>query len=196
MFSKNSRYRKQPFAVTIDPRGRRLKSVTLRATPETGGTFLHTIAEGDRLDHLAYKYYKAPKKWWRIIDANQEFCSPLDLLGAGVLKCGRIPLGHDDETGEPPWSVLAGKLAILVGVVTYRFEDNVQLTEDTQTVAGESIPVAGQSYERAVIIEYNSLTISEEMLTAAISSSGFIAGTPENRGRIGKQIIIPPDGPA
>jgi len=196
MFSKNSRYRKQPFAVTIDPRGRRLKSVTLRATPETGGTFLHTITEGDRLDHLAYKYYKAPKKWWRIVDANQEFFSPLDLLGAGVLKCGRIPLGHDDETGEPPWSVLAKKLAALVGVVAYRFEDNVRLTEDTQTVAGESIPVAGQSYERAVIIDYNSLTISEEELTAAISSSGFIAGTPENRGRIGRQIIIPPDGPA
>ncbi len=196
MFFKNSRYRKQPFAVTIDARGRRFKSVTLRATPDTDGTFQHTIEEGDRLDHLAYSYYKAPKKWWRIIDANPEFFSPLDLLGSGVLKCVRIALGHDAEAGEPPWSVLAKKLTALVGVASYRFDDNVLLTEDTLTVAGETIAVAGQSYQRAVIIDYNRLTISEAELTAAINAAGFIAGTPENSGRIGRKIIIPPDAPA
>jgi len=196
MFYKNSRYRKQPFAVTIDAKGRRFKSVTLRATPETEGTFLHTIEEGDRLDHLAYKYYKAPRKWWRIVDGNTEFFSPLDLLGASVLKCVRISLGHDDEAGEPLWSVLAGKLSALVGIASYQFEEKVLLNEYTVNVAGEEIPVADQSYARAVIIDYNSLTITEQELTAAINSSGFIAGKPENRGRIGRKIIIPPNAPA
>ncbi|MBU4261461.1 MAG: hypothetical protein KKC76_06210 [Proteobacteria bacterium] len=196
MFYKNSRYRKQPFTVTIDAKARRFKSVTLRATPETDGAFQHTIEQGDRLDHLAYKYYKAPRKWWRIVDGNTEFFSPLDLLGAGVTKCVRISLGHDDEAGEPPWSVLAGKLSALVGVASYQFEEKVLLDEDTVTVAGEEIPVADQSYLRAVIIDYNSLTITIDALTAAINAAGFIAGTPENRGRIGRKIIIPPDAPA
>jgi hypothetical protein len=196
MFFKNSRYRKQPFAVTIDARGRRFKSVSLRATPETDGTFLHTIEEGDRLDHLGYRYYKAPRKWWRIADANGEFSSPIDLLGSGVLRSVRIPLEHDDEAGEPPWSVLAAHLTDLVGVSAYRFEDTVLLTEDSKNVAGESIPVASESYERAVIIDYNSLNITEEDLTSAITSSGFSAGRAENRGRIGRKIIIPPDAPA
>ncbi|RJX31908.1 MAG: hypothetical protein C4531_06865 [Desulfurivibrio sp.] len=196
MFFKNSRYRKQPFAVTVDARGRRFKSVTLRPTPATAGTFFHTIEEGERLDHLAYRYYKAPRKWWRITDANPEFFSPLDLLGDGVLQCVRIPLTHNEEAGEPPWSVLAGKLSALVGVESYLFEENVLLSEDTRTVAGEAIPVASQSYERAVLIDYNSLTISATELTAAISSSGFGAGAPQHRGRIGRPIIIPPDSPA
>ncbi|MBU0965296.1 MAG: hypothetical protein KKA54_02835 [Proteobacteria bacterium] len=196
MFFKNSRYRQQPFAVTIDAKGRRFKSLTLRAAPETDGTFLHTIEQGDRLDHLAYKYYKAPRKWWRIVDGNTEFFSPLDLLGAGVTKCVSISLGHDDESGEPPWSVLAGKFSALIGIVSYQFEEKVLLREYTLTVAGEEIPVADQSYLRAVIIDYNSLTITIDALTTAINASGFVAGTPENRGRIGRQIIIPPDAPA
>ncbi|MCK9296410.1 MAG: hypothetical protein M0P70_15170 [Desulfobulbaceae bacterium] len=196
MFFKNSRYRKQPFAVTIDPKGRRLKSVTLRATPATEGTFLHTIAEGDRLDHLAYKYYKAPKKWWRIIDANPEFSSPLDLLGSGVMRCVRLALAHDDEAGEPPWSRLAASLAALVGVDSYRFAETVLLTEDSIHAAGETIPVATQSYARSVTISYNSMNITESELAAAVNAAGFTAGRPENIGRIGRQIIIAPDGPA
>lgn len=196
MFFKNSRYRKQPFTVTMDARGRRFKSVTLRPTPDTAGTFQHTIEEGERLDHLAYKYYKAPRKWWRIMDANQEFFSPLDLLGDGVLQCVRIPLTHDEEAGDPPWSVLAAILAGLVGVAASRFEENVLLSEDIRTVASETIPVASQSYDRAVLIDYNSRTISVTELTAAISSSGFGAGAPQHRGRIGRPITIPPDSPA
>jgi hypothetical protein len=196
MFFKNSRYRKQPFAVTIDAKGRRLKSVTLRAAPETSGTFLHTIEEGDRLDHLAYKYYKAPKKWWRIIDANPEFSSPLDLLGSGVMRCVRIPLAHDDEADEPPWSQLAAGLAALIGVDAYRFAETVLLNEDSLNVAGETIPVATESYERSVIVSYNSINITEGELAAAVNATGFTAGRPENIGRIGRQIIIAPDGPA
>ena len=81
MFSKISRYRKLPDVVTIDVQGRRLESKSLRLLPEVTGIFLHTVESGDRLDHLAYKYYKQPRKWWRICDANPEFPSPQALLG-------------------------------------------------------------------------------------------------------------------
>lgn len=196
MFFKNSRYRKLPFAVTVDAKGRRFKTVTLRITPETSGTFQHTIEEGARLDHLAYRYYKAPKKWWRILDANPEFFSPLDLLGSSVMKTVRIPLDHDDASGEAPWSVLSDKLAALAGVASYLFEEEVLLNEYTVIVADEEIPVAEESYLRAVIIDYNSSTIAVDQLAVAVNTAGFVAGTPENQGRIGRTITIPPDAPA
>jgi hypothetical protein len=113
-----------------------------------------------------------------------------------VLRSVRIPLEHDDEASEPPWSVLAAHLTDLVGVSAYRFEETVLLTEDSKNVDGEVIPVASESYERMVIVDYNSLTISEADLTSAITSSWFGAGRAENRGRIGRKIIIPPDAPA
>ena len=55
MFSKLSRYRKLADVVTTDAKGRHLKSKSLRLLPEVSGTFLHTLQDVDRLDHLAYK---------------------------------------------------------------------------------------------------------------------------------------------
>ena len=76
MFSRISRYRKLPDIVTTDSHGRTLPSKTLRLLPQVAGTFRHTVEDVDRLDHLAYKYYQQPRKWWRIVDANPEFMSP------------------------------------------------------------------------------------------------------------------------
>ena len=64
MFSKISRYRKLPDTVSSDARGRSLQSKTLRLLPEVSGEFRHTVEEVDRLDHLAYKYYRQSRKWW------------------------------------------------------------------------------------------------------------------------------------
>lgn len=194
MFFKHSRYRKEPAEVTLDIKGRRLKSVRLRIDNETDGTFLHTIAEGDRLDHLAYKYYRGSKKWWQIADANPEFLSPRDLLGKGVMLILRIPLTFDDESSAPPWSELAEQLTGLVGIEDFHFEETVHLTEDTIEVADEIIPVADESFERAVLILYNSENLSENDLISAVEEAGFSAGEVQNIGRIGKQIVIPPDG--
>ena len=76
MFSDLSRYRTLPDIVTTDAEGRTLASKTLRPLPEAPGTFRHTVEDVDRLDHLAYKYYRQPTKWWRMSDANPEFLSP------------------------------------------------------------------------------------------------------------------------
>jgi hypothetical protein len=196
MFFKNSHYRKQPFTVTPDAQG--FKSVFLRPTPVTDRDFLCTIEDRDCLDHLAYKYYKAPQKWGRIADANVDanFFSPIDLLGTGVLKSVRIPLELNAGEKEPPWSRLTARLSALAGVDSFRFAENMLLGEAAQSTAGESIPVATQSYERSVLVNYNSLTITVNELASAVSAAGFIAGRTESIGRTGRRIIIPPDGPA
>ncbi len=84
MFSRISRYRTFPDIVTTDAEGRTLVSKTLRPASQAPGTFRHTVEEADRLDHLAYKYYQQPRKWWRISDANPEFLSPLGFAGEGT----------------------------------------------------------------------------------------------------------------
>lgn len=194
MFFKNSRYKKEPFEVTLDVKGRRFKSVRLRVNPDIAGTFLHMVEEGDRLDHLAYKYYRASKKWWQIADANPDFLSPRDLLGKGVMRSVRIPLTYDDEETAPPWGDLAGLLKTLLGIDDFRFEETVHLTEDNPEIEGEIISVAEESYERAVVIIYNSQNVVEDNLVSVVEDAGFTAGQAQNIGRIGKRIVIPPDG--
>ena len=90
MFSRISRYRTLPDIVTTDADGRTLVSKTLRPLPQAPGTFRHTVEEADRLDHLAYKYYQEPRKWWRISDANPEFLSPQALLGKEPIVTDRF----------------------------------------------------------------------------------------------------------
>lgn len=169
MFSKISRYRKLPDEVTVDGRGRRLESKSLRLLPEVTGTFLHTIEDGDRLDHLAYKYYKQPRKWWRLCDANLEFMSPLALLGKVPIITQRFPLTSD--AGILPWAMLLARIAGLIGV------EDIRLAED----------------EASVVITYNEMSIQAADLANAIETAGFVVEQPQSIGRTGKQIVIPPD---
>ena len=55
MFSKISRYRKQPDIVTIDNKDLVLASRDLRLLPEVSGTFFHTVDEVERLDYFTNK---------------------------------------------------------------------------------------------------------------------------------------------
>lgn len=169
--------------------------MSLRPAPVTDKAFLCTIVERDGLDHLADKYHKVPKKWRRIAGADENFFSPLALLGTGVLKSVRIPLELNAGETEPPWSSLNARLSALVGVDSFRFAENMPPGE-AQSPAGESIPDPTQSPERSVLVNYNSLTITVNELTAAVNAAGFIAGRTESIGRTGRRIIIPPDGPA
>ena len=94
MFSKLSRYRKLPEEVAVDVRGRRLRSKALRPAPPAEARFVHRLEEGERLDHLAYKYYHQPREWWRICDANPEPLSPWDLVEAGPRTTARIEINR------------------------------------------------------------------------------------------------------
>ena len=91
MFSRISRYHTLPDIVTTDAEGRTFASKTLRPLPQVSGTFRHTVEDADRLDQLAYKYYREPRKWWRMSDANPEFLSPQALLGKEPIVTDRFP---------------------------------------------------------------------------------------------------------
>ncbi len=114
MVPRTSRYRKLPDDVTVDVKGRRLRSKSLRPTPRLAGKLIHTLEQGERLDHLAFKYYRRSRDWWRICDAAPEILSPWDLVGAGPRVAVRfevVRLGR-----EPRWSQLLTRLRRAPGV--------------------------------------------------------------------------------
>jgi hypothetical protein len=171
MFFKNSRYRKLPDDVTVDSQGRRLASKSLRPTPDVTGIFLHTIDDGDRLDHLAYKYYQQPRKWWRICDANPEFLSPQALLGKTPFVTQQFPLSFRDPNSAPPWATLIRAISTQVGV------QDVWLTDD----------------EKYLIVIFNQINIQTSNLAGMMKAAGFAVEQPQTIERTGKQIVIPPD---
>ena len=48
----------------------------------------HTCIYGERLDQISNKYYKTPKNWWLIVEANPEL---KDFIHLPVGKVIRIP---------------------------------------------------------------------------------------------------------
>lgn len=71
MFFKGSRYEKVADAQLTDAHGRTVAYKRMRFIPETPARFNHLVAQGDRPDLLAYRYYRDPLKFWRIADANR-----------------------------------------------------------------------------------------------------------------------------
>jgi hypothetical protein len=190
MFSRISRYQKLPNMVTTDAQGLTLPSKTLRLLPQVSGTFRHTVEEVDRLDHLAFKYYQQPRKWWRISDANPEFMSPQALLGKEPIVTDRFPLTLPSGGTLPLWSKLVRDLTELVGVEAVKVVEEIRLVPQAQPVGG---PVHVEQYERAVMVTYNQMNVSAGTLASIMATSGFVVSHPERIGRVGKQIIIPRD---
>lgn len=60
--------------------------------PEASSYRLYTCRENDRLDRLAFHFYKRSDLWWVIADANADLLLP-DPLTPGTLI--RIPDGRD-----------------------------------------------------------------------------------------------------
>jgi hypothetical protein len=193
MFSRISRYRKLPDEVTTDAQGRCLQAKILRLLPDVPGDFLHTVEEGDRLDHLAYKYYRQPRKWWRMCDANPAFMSPQALLGQESLVTDRFPLTWDDGAGPPPWAALRGALGRKVGVHHLQIEEGVQLVPEVQTIDGHEVTIQAEHYQRAMVVTYNSSNASAEALAEQASTVGFDVGQQTRIGQVGKSIVIPPN---
>ena len=191
MFSRISRYYKLPEVVTTDSKGRTLVSKTLRLSPPVSGTFRHTVEDADRLDHLAYKYYQQPRKWWRLSDANLEFLSPQALLGKEPLVTDRFPVTFDGA--QPPWAALVGLLTRHIGVEEVEVVEEVHITPQAKTVEGQSVTIHIEQFERAVLVTYNQLNISDGDLADIITASGCAVRPPERLGRVGRQIIIPRD---
>lgn len=83
MFFDGSRYLKVRDYQVADPSGRQVKVKRLRPNNPVQGTFTYQVKKGDRLDLLAYKFYRSPRKWWLICDANPGVMYPDDLLKPG-----------------------------------------------------------------------------------------------------------------
>ena len=164
MFSKISRYRKLPDVVAPDARGRALASKSLRLLPETAGDFLHTVEEGDRLDTLAYKYYKQPRDWWRIADANAAFLDPQALLDEAPWKTVQIPLIWNGPT--PPWAEVPQALTAVLGVAA------VRLGTPEQAVPGVDYPESPVAFSTSEAAVVNAL---QELV--AYGASGGTEGT-------------------
>jgi hypothetical protein len=173
MLSRLSRYHGLPDVVDHDPRhlGRVVVGKDLRPVPDVDGTYEHTLADGDRLDQLAFTYYQQPRKWWRICDANPDFPSPLELVGRGPLRTLRLALGAPDDRSA--WAELIGALRAEPGIDRFRFLAD---------------PLA-------VEITYNRYVVGEEALIARVAAKGFRPTEPQTIGRAGKRITIPPDTP-
>jgi len=192
MVTRISRYSKLLKEVVIDAQGRSLKSTSLRLLPEVSGIFEHTVHDGDRLDHLAYKYYKEPRKWWRICDGNPQFDSPLALLGSGVIVTMRFPLTVAQGV-QPPWGQLGELLRETVGIEDVQSVEDVTLTSRQQLVDGEKITSSTEQVDRSVIVTFNHVNISADEVRVLIDTTAFAVGQPEGIGRVGKKIIIPPN---
>lgn len=44
------------------------------------GVIEHVLRDGDRLDHLARRYFNNDRLWWRIVDANPQLADACPLL--------------------------------------------------------------------------------------------------------------------
>jgi hypothetical protein len=72
MIFKGSRYAGVPVYAAVDGNGRTVSALGIRFIPPTPAGYFHTVTAADRLDLLAYQFYRNPEKFWLIADANTE----------------------------------------------------------------------------------------------------------------------------
>ena len=79
MLLKDSRY-KNARRFEADELGEiRCKGTRSRVIGPALGVLEHVIQDGDRLDLLARHYYNDSRLWWRILDANPDLQSAVEL---------------------------------------------------------------------------------------------------------------------
>ncbi|MDB4927880.1 MAG: hypothetical protein JWM10_364 [Myxococcaceae bacterium] len=88
MINRKSRYAKTPTFTATDATGAELTLLALREPPAVAGVFFHTPEAGERLDHLANRYYRDPTAFWRICDGS-DVMDPFDVITPG--RPVRIP---------------------------------------------------------------------------------------------------------
>ena len=73
MFFRGSRYEAIAHAELATADGRVIRYKRVRFIPDTPGTLSHPVAQGDRVDLIAYQFFNDPEQFWRICDANLVF---------------------------------------------------------------------------------------------------------------------------
>jgi nucleoid-associated protein YgaU len=82
MFFKGSRYERVPDDIFTAADGRVIRYKTVRFIAESAASVGHRVVQGERLDHIAHRYYRDSQRFWRICDANVAM-SPADVLEEG-----------------------------------------------------------------------------------------------------------------
>ena len=82
MIERRSRYRSTAILTVDDERGGTHPLLDLRETPATTAVFELTPTDSDRLDLLAFRFYRDPTRFWRICDALSEL-DPFDVVAPG-----------------------------------------------------------------------------------------------------------------
>ncbi len=85
---KRSRYAKVETLAVEDVLGREHALLELRTIPELPSRLEIRPQPGQRLDHLAHRYYRDPTMFWAICDANAHL-DPFDVVAPDELV--RIP---------------------------------------------------------------------------------------------------------
>jgi len=85
MFDKKSRYANQDTYLVSDRRGRSVAVVEIPQRPAQTLRGYHQRKQGQRLDHMAYKYLQDNTGYWRIAEFNDvmlaESLSEADEIG-------------------------------------------------------------------------------------------------------------------
>jgi hypothetical protein len=193
---RSSRYRKLPIVVLTDKRGQLRSARTLRLNVRVNGTFEHVLNENDRLDHVAAKYYRQPRAWWHICDANPKFLSPLALIGDEPIYTDEFPLVFADPTAVPQLDDAIHQISDLNGVEKVTLTHTVEIVPRLVAISpGVSITVQAERFAWALEVVYNGTLLTTVQIGAAITAAGIAAGSPRRIRRIGKRIIIPPNTP-
>jgi hypothetical protein len=80
--AKSSRYAKTKTVIAQAANGEAYEMIDIRDIPNVKGVFSTTPIDSDRLDLLAYRYYRDPLKFWRICDASEQM-DPFNVVKSG-----------------------------------------------------------------------------------------------------------------
>jgi hypothetical protein len=79
---RNSRYAKLPVVVVEDGAGNQLELRELRPIPRVNAVLNITPTQADRLDLIAFRFYRDPLLFWMVCDASRHM-DPFDVVAAG-----------------------------------------------------------------------------------------------------------------
>ncbi len=70
-----------------------------RKLSEAPGIVEHTLTENDRLDTLSHHYYQDDRRWWRLLDANNELFYGFELMSQEMnSEAVIIPAGKEKKS--------------------------------------------------------------------------------------------------
>lgn len=100
-YAPNSRYFGQPATTLTMPDGSVVAYLTRRFVPQPERFALlrqHTVAQGDRPDGIAARYFNDPLQWWRLADANRVVRP--EALTAAIGRSVRVTLPEGVPLGS------------------------------------------------------------------------------------------------